>query len=318
MSARYVLVDFNHLAHRCMMMEPLTTTVSINGVPTVVDTTIATGTIKNVFNYGGRGTNYTAVCLEGGNNIRKQYFAENSPTGKKTVYKDGRKKNSRLFAGLDLAVHLMHEGNVSLYRQEGLEADDCIYSLVQKIKSIDTTTPIDIITNDSDMLPLVDYQVSVYMRGTRQFAKEGCPEHRLYYQVTPDTWEDYLGYTSAYKDYIIPYNSMLLFKLIRGDKADNVPASVQKYGAVKYSNLMRTMLYDGVNFDDVFRYGVDFDEVILPVLETYFPDKEVLDNMRFVYNGINLKYTNLVPPKQIQGGMLQGSLTKMNINLGVR
>ena len=318
MSARYVLIDFNHLAHRCMMIDPLTTTVALNGVPTVVDTTIPTTTIKNVYNYGGRGANYTAVCLEGGNNARKKYFAENSPTGEATAYKDGRKKNSRLLSGLNLAVELMHEGNVSLYRQEGFEADDCIYSLVQKIKSIDTTTPIDIITNDADMLPLVDYQVSVYMRGSRQFAKEGCPEHRLYYQVTPDTWEDYLSYTSAYKNFTIPYNSMLLFKLIRGDKSDNIPPSVKGFGGVKYSNLMHQMTYDGVDFDDVFRYGVDFDEVLLPVLKEYFPDEKVLNHMRFIYNGINLRYTNLVPPKQIQAGLLQSSLLKLNINLGVR
>ena len=113
--------------------------------------------------------------------------------------------------------------------------------MVQRIKEEDTKTPIDIITNDSDLLPLVDEQVSVYIRGTRQFSEEGCPEHRLYFQVTPRTWDEYLSYASAYRGFKIPYNSMLLFKLIRGDKSDNIPVGVEGYGGVKFAKLVEEM-----------------------------------------------------------------------------
>src|SRR5690606_27680880 len=130
-----------------------------------------------------------------------------------------------------------------------------IISMVQKIKSIDKETPIDIITGDSDLLALVDDQVSVYMRGNRQHAEPNCPEHRLYFQVTPETWEEYLSYSSAYRDYYIPFNSMLLFKMIRGDKTDNITGACKGYGGKTYSELMYQMEEDEVDFKNIFRYG---------------------------------------------------------------
>lgn len=346
--SRYVIIDYMHLTHRCIQAEPLSATVNIGGELRVVDTTIPNYTIKNVFRYSGQGRFFTAVCLEGGNSERKKYFAGQQGTASKDGYKGTRDNNKGSFyEGVNLAVNLMHNGQVSLYRMEGLEADDCIASLVQKIKLVDQITPIDIITNDSDLLPLVDDQVSVYMRGNRQHAEPNCPEHRLYYQVTPETWEEYLSYTSAYRNYLIPYNSMLLFKLIRGDKADNITGAVKGFGGVKYSNLMQQMINDGVDFPNIFRYGVDFDKVMRPVLENYFQgniagvaltpemrnlfkdterdavDEEyrndnsitIVDYMKYIYKGISPIYKNLAVPKQIEPGYLQAALNPVKINI---
>lgn len=310
---RYVLIDYMHLAHRCFQVKPLSATVEINGEIQTVDTTIPTYTIKNIFNYGGRGLHFVGVCFEGGASVRKRYFSEG--TGDDAGYKGTRQRQGGTFyRGIELSIRLLLNGKVSLYRKEGLEADDMLYSLVQKIKSIDTETPIDIITNDSDLLPLVDDQVSVYMRGNRTYAEEGSPERNLYYQVTPNTWDDYLSYTSAYKNYVIPYNSMLLYKLIRGDKADNISASVKGYGGVKYSQLMEQMIADNVDFPNIFRYGVDFDTVMRPVLKNYFDD-DAIEKMRFIYNGINLMHQDVTAPKQIELGLLQSALNTVRINL---
>lgn len=313
--SRYVLVDYQHLAHRCIQAEPLSATVNIGGELRVVDTTIPNYTIKNIFSYAGRGSYHTGVFLEGGAGKRKAYFS--SQQGKESAegYKGTRVHNKgSFFEGINLTINLLHQGQVSLYRVEEHEADDLIMSMVRKIKSVDTITPIDIIANDSDYLPLVDDQVSVYMRGTRQHAEPGCPEHRLYYQVTPETWDDYLSYTSAYKNYIIPYNSMLLFKMIRGDKADNIAGAVQGYGGVKYSNLMEQMMSDDVDFPTVFRYGLDFDEVMKPVLENYFT-KEQVDYMKYIYLGVSPQYQNLHVPKQIEPGYLQAALNPVKIHV---
>lgn len=310
---RYVLIDYMHLAHKCFNAQPLSATVNINGVPTVVDTTIPTYTIKNIFKYSGRGEFYTAVCFEGGNNKRKQYFSEGSSVdgsgykGNRGAYKGA------FYEGVNLATHLLVNGCVSCYRQGGLEADDMIYSLVQQIKAVDTKTPIDIVTNDADLLPLVDEQVSVYMRGTREYANAGCPTLRLYYQVTPETWEEYLSYTSAYKNFIIPYNSMLLYKLIRGDRSDNIAPAVKGYGGVSYSKLMERMIADGVDFPNIFRYGKPF-EIMRQVLLNYFTPEEVA-RMEYIYNGINLVATPVVPPKQIEVGLLQRALKDVKINI---
>ncbi len=312
--SRYVLVDYLHLAHRCSQAQPLSATLSIAGELKTVDTTIPNYTIKNVFSYSNRGKFPIGVFLEGGRSVRKLYFlGKDSSDG--SGYKGNRGSLKSAFSeGVDLAINLMLNGKVSMYRVGGAEADDLIYSAVAKIKESDKITPIDIITNDSDLLPLVDDQVSVYIRGTREHSEPGCPTRRLYYQVTPSTWADYLSYTSAFKEYLIPFNSMLLFKIIRGDKTDNINPAVKGYGGKKYSELMSRMISDGVDFQNTFRYGVDFNRVIAPVLIRYFTPDEV-EKMRFIFTGINLIPHALVIPKQIEPGYLQLALNPLKVNL---
>lgn len=315
---RYILVDFMHLAHKYVVAEPLSATLKINNELRVVDTTIQNYTIKDVYNLGGKGLFHIGVFLEGGSEFRKNYFGSaGSQDGK--GYKGDRNKGSYgFYEGIDMAIQLMNQGKVSLYRMAGYEADDMIYNMVLRIKHEDTTTPIDIITNDSDLLPLVDDQVSVYIRGTRGHNEDGCPARRLYYQVTPKTWEDYLSYTSAHKNFLIPYNSMLLFKLIRGDKSDDVAGACKGYGGKKYSELMSRMQIDKVDFPNIFRYGKDFDTTMRPVLENYF-SKEEVDKMKFIYGGIGLRKLpenlKLALPKQIEKGYLQSVLSPLKINL---
>lgn len=297
---RYVLIDFNHMAHRFYnAAQHLSTTVNIDGQPTVVDTTIANYAIKTIYNYGEKGTHYVAVCHEGGSPFRKEHF-HGSANGNQS-YKEGRGRlDGGMRQSMDLATKLMSASRVSQYCCQGYEADDMLYTLVKRIKLSNTTTPIDIITNDADLLPLVDNQVSVYMRGTRQFAFNGCPERRLYYQVTPDSWEAYLRGTSAYRDYHIPYNSMLLFKLIKGDKADKIEGAVKGYGGKKYSDLMYQMKADGVDFANTFRYGNDFDTTMGEVLKGYF-SSAVVARMKWIYEGLNLReyQGGIAPIKQM-------------------
>lgn len=312
---RYVIIDYMHLAHRCYNAQPLSATVKDNmtGQVVTVDTTIPNYTIKNIYRYGGKGEYYTAVCLEGGNNQRKAYFSNGSIDG--SGYKGNRGSyRTPFYDGVNMTVSILLEGMVSCYRQEGLEADDMVYSLIQCIKRVDTKTPIDVITNDADLLPLVDDQVSVYMRGNREYSEQGCPTHRLYYQVTPESWEEYLSYTSAYRDFYIPYNSMLLFKMIRGDKSDNIAPAIKGYGGKKYSELMDRMVEDGVDFPNIFRYGNDFDTVMAPVLARYFKPDEIA-RMKYIYTGICLRAVNVMAPKQIEQGLLQLALSKYKIHL---
>ena len=307
-----------HLAHRCIVAEPLSVTVPINGEIQVVDTTIPNYTVKNIYSYGGRGLFHTGVFFEGGSDFRKKHFAKDG-SGDGTGYKGDRsQQKGSFYTGINLAIQLMMQGKVSLYRAGGYEADDLIFNMIRAIKEKDTSTPIDIITNDSDLLPLVDEQVSVYIRGTREYNEDGCPTRRLYYQVTPRSWDEYLSYASAYKNYTIPYNSMLLFKMIRGDKSDNVAGACKGYGGKKYSALMEKMKEDGVDFPNVFRYGNDFNEVMKPVLDKYFTEEEV-EKMEFIYQGIGLRKLpegqSLALPKQIDKGYLQQALDFVKINL---
>lgn len=309
--ARYMLFDFNHMAYRYYFgAKHLSSTVNVCGVPTVVDTTIPNYTMKEIYRASGKGSNYVAVCLEGGSPFRKQHFqgASNGGMG----YKEGRGRlDDTMRQSMELTRDLMLNAKVSQYCCQGYEADDMIYSLVRRIKQADSVTPIDVITNDADLLPLVDEQVSVYMRGSKQFAQEGCPELHLYYQVTPETWNYYLRGTSAFKNYYIPYNSMLLFKLIRGDQADKIAPSVKGFGGKKYSDLMEQMIIDGVEFDKIFRYGLDFDATMGFVLSEYFSDEEVA-RMKWIYEGLNLReYTGSIAP------IKQLGIEKINKAFGV-
>lgn len=237
---RYVLIDYMHLAHRCIAAQPLSATTMVGGEMKVVDTTVPNYTIKNIYRYGGKGLFYTGVFFEGGKNRRKDYFKEKSIDG--TGYKGNRSGLfSSTYEGIDLTIQMLLQGKSSLYRAEGFEADDLIYAMVKKIKELDSTTPIDVVTNDSDLLPLVDDQVSVYIRGTREYSEPGAPILKMYYQVTPRSWDEYLSYSSQYKAFNIPYNAMILQKIIRGDKSDNIAPAVEGYGGVKFSKLMQEM-----------------------------------------------------------------------------
>jgi hypothetical protein len=316
--ARYKIIDFLHLAHRTIQGEPLHTTVMFGNEPRVVNTTVPNYTIKNIYNYSGRGEHFVAVCHEGGASKRKAYFKQQAGKigNNQEGYKgDRERKGGEFFEGVNLAINLMFGGDVAQYRIAGLEADDMISSLVKIIQSVDRHTPIDIITNDSDMLPLVDDQVSVYMRATRQYAEAGCPEHHLYYQVTPRSWSEYLGKTSQFGKFYIPFNSMLLYKMIRGDKSDGVDGSAVGYGPKKYSALMEQMVDDKVDFQNTFRYGVDFDLYMRPILLNYF-DLATVNYMKFIYTGICLEVVpDLPPPRMLDLGKLQMALNPLKINM---
>lgn len=310
---RYILIDFSHMAYKYFYgSQSLSSTVLVNGVPTEIDTTIAYGAIRALNRYGEYGKHYIGICYEGGSKFRKEYFSGTTSEG----YKGTRKSmDNRMKQAIDVSIDLLSKCGAAQYRKLGYEADDMLYAIVKRIKSVDTTTPIDIITGDGDMLPLVDEQVSVYMKGTRTFAFPGSPEYRGYYQVTPQSWDAYLKSTSAYKDYVIPYNSMLLFKLMKGDKADNIPATTKGYGGKGYSALMQKMLNDGVDFATIFRYGEDFDKFMRPVLRNYF-DEDTVNRMAWTYGGLGLRDVDgeLAPLKQLPYDKVAVVYSKVGIN----
>lgn len=307
---RLILVDFLHMAH-LYFDSPNIARLSYNGV----ETTISAYTIKRLYHMT-KGGHYLGVALEGGSPFRKEYFKEQAD-GTDTQgsgYKGNRKGLNPLFRkSLNTAVGLMEQAKVTTYRKDGFEADDMIYSVIQQLKSVNKENPIDVFTNDADLLPLVDEQVSVYVRGTRTYSTEGSPMSDKYFQVTPKTWSLFMGSSSAFKGYYIPYNSLLLFKMLRGDTSDNISAvivknkagKVLKFGKKTYSELVEKMEADGVDFANTFRYvaitadnrsdeeyraevGAYFDKTIKPVLAGYF-EEEAIQGMRYNYIGMNLR-----------------------------
>lgn len=319
---RYILIDYLHLAYKTHGLPTLSCSVEnkITHQREVVITTIPNFTIKGIYTMSGKGAYPTAVCLEGGKSKRKSYFTGALNGGQE--YKSGRAQQAGPFyRGINLSVNLLSNSDVSCYRLEGYEADDMLYALVQQIKRTDTKTPIDIITNDNDLLPLVDEQVSVYIRSSRTVSKQGCPELKGYYQVTPNIgddpaqqyWTDYFYYSSDFKGYEMPYNAVLLFKLLKGDKSDKITGAAKGYGAVKWNAKIEEMIEGGFPFHSLMRYGKHFDE-IAPHLAKYF-DINVIEKMRYIYNGVNMESLNLYLPKMINIPKLQQNLLELQIRL---
>lgn len=315
-----IIIDFQHLVYKTLNPNVPYLSVSKEVAPgqfKTICTTIPSMTIKSVWNYSGRGELSCAVCLEGGASSREDYFSNLGQD-----YKSGRKKlNSQMKEGINIAVDLMHRGGVSCYRKAGFESDDFVYTLVHALKKKGYTDPIYVVTNDHDMLPLVDEQVSVYMKAPRTYRVGSAPELTGYFQVTPDTWSDFVEYSSRYgkagtHGFNVPYNSVLLYKLLRGDDSDNIKG-IKGFGAVKFNKVIDAMTEAGVNFSETFRYTKTWEE-IEEVVKPFFNEKE-LAQMKDIYGGIQLKYTmpldEVNSPKIIDYGKLQQTLLEYSINI---
>lgn len=314
-----MIIDYQHLVYKTLSpnIPVLSATVEEDGIMKQVFTTIPSFTIKSVWNYSGRGSMRCAICLEGGSATRENHF---SALGQS--YKGGRKKlNPQMRKGIDLSVNLMVEGKVSCYRQAGFESDDFVYTLVQAAKQNGYTEPIYVVTNDHDLMPLVDNQVSVYMRASRTFAIGGAPELKGYFQITPESWDDFVLYSSRYgkngnKGYDVPYNSVLLYKMLRGDDSDNI-SGLKGFGAVKYNKVIQRMRDDNVAFESIFRYENEWED-IKDVIKPYFTEIE-MTHMHGVYDGIRLRHTmpldEVKLPSVIQYGLLSKALLRYQINI---
>lgn len=141
---------------------------------------------------------------------------------------------------------------------EGYEADDIIVALVKKYKS--TMDHIYIHTRDKDLYCLVDDNVSIEPVGTRGDT------------VTKDNFSRIV---KGHKGNYLPFNTILLDKLIYGDKSDNIPGigeyylnkinqfiTPDKYHYLVNLNLFRTWVGVAVGYDPKVMGIVD---LLLPI-----------------------------------------------------
>jgi DNA polymerase-1 len=325
---RVVIVDYNHLVHRFTYggAPSFTHTVKLNGVPTTIDTTIQTHTIKAIYRWSNKGQNPTAVCFDSPCRCRKGYIAKAGigiSTGAGAgEYKGGRSSlESSVFESITMTQNMMRQAGISCYKADNYEADDLVFAVVKKAKEQYPDLPIDVICNDADLLPLVDEQVSVFFRSVKYtFATDKSIEKTHYVQVTPDNYQDMIQGMTAYKNLIVPYNTLLLMKLLRGDKSDNI-AGHKAMKPMKCKKLIADMESDGVLTPDLFTYremtpicydlqtGAELTkeqvmgmergtyrieyvehpetEKMFDILSNYL-EEDVVDYARKVYRGINL------------------------------
>lgn len=228
---RVLIVDFNHMAHLFSYGGVrLTKQLAVGNTIETVDTTVANGTIKNIFNWSQGGRFPTVVCFDRPCPSRKAYFMTEQSEGVDGEYKGKRESMSQsLFSGVSLAQDYLERGGVPCLALHNWEADDLIFLAIQQAKKQYPNHYIDLVTNDADMLPLVDEQVSVFFRSKRFFgATDKFLEKNKYVQVTPENYQEIIEGISAFKGLYVPYNSLLLYKVLRGDVADGLVSPFPK------------------------------------------------------------------------------------------
>lgn len=322
---RVQLIDISHLFYKYAFggASALSSTIMVDGIPTSVDTTLPTYTIKQIHRWSKGGINPTVVCFDGAgcSKSRKAYFLTNQ-TGQTSGYKEDRKtQDAKFYEGINLTMNLLMQGGVTCLKGDGYEADDLIKASVDIAKRTYPDLPIDIITGDADLVPLVDDQVSVFLYSKKlTWAEDKSIEKLHYVQLTPDNYQSYVESLTAFKNLQVPYNTVLLTKCLRGDKSDGV-AGYPKFTPTKYNNLINSLIEDGYDLSTLCYYDAPTSAVcyrgteepvpedliattpkeqmflkfgeppcltrLCNILSDYL-DEDIINHVRFTYTGINL------------------------------
>lgn len=259
---RVVIVDFNHLAYSYFHSRfRLSCRVESGGESVVKDTTVQSGTLKCLYRWSAKGSNPLAVCFDRPVPARKAFFDAKlgMTVGTAKEYKGGREKMpEQMFEAIQDVERMLRNAGVSVFAEQGYESDDLVLACIKRAKVKYPNTPIDVVTNDADLLPLVDDTVSVFLRSkTSTYAVDKSIEKAHYVQVIPDNFSDVVENLSAYRGYDLPYNTLLLHKLLRGDISDKFGRKdiSAHFSPKKWNSMIARMREDRVNFPEVFRYG---------------------------------------------------------------
>lgn len=259
---RYIMiVDFNHVLHRfynAMGRLGLSTTLEVDGELRKIDTGVAKGVLQYLVKLSSSGRCPMIVVHDRPVYSRKQYFSKGISNGsiysKTGDYKGDRPPiNYAMRDSADLILTILKKIGALVIGKDNYEADDIIPEAIRVAKLQYPDLPIYILANDLDLAPLVDEQVSMYRYPTKQtYSEDGHLTINKYQQITPRNYQEIIEVSSMVKGLFIPYNSLLLAKLIRGDKSDNV-SIMNGWTPTKYNTLIRNMVKDGVDLS-IFSY----------------------------------------------------------------
>lgn len=259
---RYVMiVDFNHVVHRfynAMGRLGLSTVLNVDGELRKIDTGVAKGVLQYLVNLSGSGRCPMVIACDRPVKSRKEYFSQNYAEGVITAssadYKGDRAPiNFAMRDSADLILTVLRKTGAYVVAKDNYEADDIIVEAIRVAKLQYPDLPIYVLANDLDLAPLVDEQVSMYRYPTKQTdAEEGHLLLNKYQQITPRNYSSVMEASSGAKGLVVPYNSLLLTKLFRGDKSDGI--SIMKgWGPKRYNRLIENMIEDEVDLS-IFSY----------------------------------------------------------------
>lgn len=127
---------------------------------------------------------------------------------------------------------LLRLAGYAVYQQAGIEADDIVRTVVNETKSSVQATLV--MTNDSDLAVNVDTGVHVM----RYKAKHG------YLEIGMGNYEQVLSDEFKCR---IPYNAIMLFKSLCGDKADEI-SGVKGFGPKRFDGAISRLEQLGYDF----------------------------------------------------------------------
>ena len=270
MEKRVIIVDFSHqvYAHFFGNRGNQSIRVVVDGQVVEKNTAVQSGCIKSIHRWTKGGSYPTAICFDRPVPSRKAFWQSVFPEmsmGSGKEYKGNRESMpDAMYEAVNDCENILRSAGVPCFGLKNYEADDIIFACVQRAKEKYPGVPIDVITNDADLLPLVDDTVSVFLRSKKStWAETKELEKAHYVQVTPDNYRSVVEDLSAYRGFLIPYNSLLLHKLLRGDSSDNFQRKeISRYfPKSKYNAMIAQALEDGVNFEEIFRYGKPIYEI---------------------------------------------------------
>jgi len=132
---------------------------------------------------------------------------------KVSSYKSGRKTKmvGMDFVNIEILKNIFSSIGYNVYKEEGYEADDLIFTLKNKIRNVSGDEKIMIYSNDLDLACLIDETCNLIFRRTK--GKDPLTV------INKDNYEEILG--DVFQCYM-PFNTILLYKAICGDRSDNI------------------------------------------------------------------------------------------------
>lgn len=259
---RIVIVDFNHMAHTYFHTKfRLSVRKQVGGTVIEKDTTVQSGVLKCINRWSDGGRNIMVVCFDRPVPARKSYFMnkfsdpEADVETRQGAYKGGRPAMpDMLYGAMQDCQSILEKAGCTCLFEHNYEADDLVMATIVKAKKEFPGVPIDVITNDADLVPLVDDVVSVFLRSrVTTYAETKALEKAHYVQITPRNYQEVLEGLSSFRDFLVPYNTVLLHKLLRGDSADNIQGIKRLFPPRKYNEMIQGMLSEE-DLGEAFRY----------------------------------------------------------------
>lgn len=155
------------------------------------------GGLRKLFGIINAGLSHSdfILCFDGASIIKKELL----PT-----YKAGRVPDYSVMAQIELAKYLLTQCDMDFYLDDKYEADDLIYSVCNELLFVDRDDSILIYTDDRDIACCVTDQISI-----QNVTSNGiCLDKGSYSK-------------RVVSGRVIPYNSILLWKIFHGDASDN-------------------------------------------------------------------------------------------------